>query len=371
MGIHSITASLGVWSRAVAVIAYVACDGCAVSKDGKEHQEPSGSATPDGSVRDAPTFDPDVSRKPDEGIADGVSGTETASPDVFSDGSSRDGGLDGAVQDVSARDGALDSGADTSLEADTAGLLDVATDTALDDGGRDANDGGSVSEDASPRFCETLSPAPKFCRDFDNVAAYKTGWSSTYFNPQNPPGVVLALYSDDTKSPPYCLSAKALSLLADDVVQAMVVQDLGPVPSEIRFAFDLKNIKRDTAGASNLERIQIGTYPNDWALGLLLDRKVAYIEEAIPDMAGNHTWVRHKMAAVPGDSGWTRVEMRANIRTSLLTVLLDGVVTVEDASITPMRTGNTRIIAGINYQTGALSETEFLVDNITVDMIGR
>jgi hypothetical protein len=45
-----------------------------------------------------------------------------------------------------------------------------------------------VSPDGSARFCETLSPAPKFCADFDGTGAVHEGWDTTVISPDDTVG---------------------------------------------------------------------------------------------------------------------------------------------------------------------------------------
>jgi hypothetical protein len=59
------------------------------------------------------------------------------------------------------------------------------------DGGGDATtDGPLVSPDGSVRFCQTLSPAPKFCADFDGTGAVDEGWDGTVIAPDDTVGSI-------------------------------------------------------------------------------------------------------------------------------------------------------------------------------------
>lgn len=54
--------------------------------------------------------------------------------------------------------------------------------SAPSDGGTDAL---VIPPDANARFCETLSPAPKFCADFDGTGPVHEGWGNVLIDPDN------------------------------------------------------------------------------------------------------------------------------------------------------------------------------------------
>ncbi len=337
--------------------------------------------------------------KQDVAVTDGSKPTDGSQPDAGKDvtvptDSSSDAKTDATVSDASqdrnptdapATDARTDSASDAGADAKTDAAPDggQTTDGSTSDGSSTDAQPTDAATDAQPTdaatdapvtYCSSLSPAATFCADFDTATDYKEGWSSTYFYDSNPVGTSLELYTTDPKSAPNSLLATAPAMGNSTQAQALVQKDFATGGTKFRFAYDFRVLARDPTRLSNLQRMQLGLYPSDWSLSLVLEGTKAYLQEVILGVDGGKSYKDHPLQGIPGTTAWTRIEYTVDLTNSKLSVSFDGANVLLDDAATALVTDKTiapnaaltplRLIVGINYQTGPLAETKFLVDNV-------
>jgi hypothetical protein len=256
-------------------------------------------------------------------------------------------------------DGAVDDGA----------VRSVPDAAARDSGEVDANDDAPVATGAS--FCAHLSPAPLFCDDFDELPL-ATSWDSVVAAE----GVV-ALYADDSRSPPRSMWVTT-STQSDLALQAFVVKAFAPWTARPMTATLDVDVRVDRATATDVPLVAIQLLE---ASGKLYEvqLRASGAGASLTTTFREHT--RDGTSDAVSDRGladtvlvnaWTHVRVELTYRIvagSRARVSIDGVIAL-DAPVSPSTLGGTpRVALGITRVYGPTEPWAVRYDNAVFDAV--
>lgn len=237
------------------------------------------------------------------------------------------------------------------------------------DGSRDAavteaGDGGDAG-----RWCDSLSPAPSFCDDFDDDGGPFARWTNQFLRA----GGTVSRDPGDFRSPPNALLA--VSPPTATASAANLHRDVTTTVSTLHVAYDMKIDARDTAaGYAEVNYIDFSTADVPFAFYLRVyddpnSTSTATIEAYPPDGGVlNHDL---PLLGAPRFDTWTRVGVDIDLAsaTRTMTVTIDG-ATAAQQTLEPdlYAPGPVSVHVGIGY-TGSPSTTDWRIryDDVTID----
>jgi hypothetical protein len=204
-------------------------------------------------------------------------------------------------------------------------------DTGAADAGADARDANAA--DAAPTWCDTASPKPTFCADFDEGRPVDATWTRLQLDPG-----ATAQLGVLARSPPYAFNAVTPPLVDGQYQHALLIETLSATVASATLAFDLQLAKnypiatnthltiariRFPVPAGTLYIVEYGTYGGQGQL----------VETTVPN-GGVAQYVNHPCAFAAGGT-WVRVQLDVTLGpTARAKVSLDGVSQL-DIAITP------------------------------------
>jgi hypothetical protein len=228
-----------------------------------------------------------------------------------------------------AADATLDSGSASDQASPPA-------DTGPSDGGaadaaRDAK--ADAGNDAAPTWCDTASPKPTFCADFDEGKPVDATWTRLQLDPG-----ATAQLGVLAKSPPYSFNAVTPAIGDGQVQHALLIETLTATVASASLAFDVQLAKnypidpnthltiariRFPVPSGTLYLLEYGTYGGQGQV----------VETTVPN-GGQPQDVPHVCTLVAGGS-WVRVQLDVTLSpTPHAKLSLDGVSQL-DTAITP------------------------------------
>lgn len=262
-----------------------------------------------------------------------------------------------------ADDATTDSGVETSVDAelDATDALD-ATDTldATEDSDapvESAVDSTSDSADANVPFCDTLSPKPTFCDDFEGT--YATRWSA-----KHPSGTgILSFDTGDSVGPPKPGHSLLAATTADET--SYLEWSTSKVPASFHLAFDFRAEVLPTSDVTYVARVRVGS-----------SQYVAIY--ALPGNTSVQDFVYHPDGGAPADhkassaiavDTWTHVELDVSFGASPTTakLRLDGTEVLSTDLASDFSAGAPNLELGVAFVNTA-APRRFRYDNVVLDV---
>ena len=237
-----------------------------------------------------------------------------------------------------------------------AAQLDVA-DAAKTDGPIEGGDAG--------RWCDSLSPAPMFCDDFDDQGPL-TRWTDSFVRA----GATIGRDGTDFQSSPNALLA--LSPPANSPSGAYVYLDTASTKSKVHIAYDMRIDARDTSvGYAEINYVIIAApIPIDFYMRVFDDPSSITTMTSEANVDGGVLAHDVPLAGAPRFDAWTRVTVDIDLATAhAMTVTIDGQTagtqSLESNLYAP---GPMTVRVGIGY-TGSPTTSDWRIryDNATID----
>lgn len=196
-----------------------------------------------------------------------------------------------------------------------------ATSPEEDAGKRDAR---AEAGDAGTSFCQTLSPKPAFCADFDD-GEVDTGWDTSFVQGGNL-GV-----TDEAKSGPFALEAKTPALVAAQVARVSVRTTKITSAPKVTLSFALFLPKTTfTSGAIGIAALDVSL--NHFFTLYLRDPDETNPGPALIENTINGT-VRHVLSGLPPANAWTDVTITIDEGTRKVSVAFGATTVLDGAQI--------------------------------------
>ena len=215
------------------------------------------------------------------------------------------------------------------------------------------------------RWCDSLSPAPMFCDDFDDQGPL-TRWTDSYVRA----GATIARDGTAFQSAPNALFA--ISPPANGPSSAYVHLDTSSAKGKVHVAYDMRIDARDTSiGYAEINYIVIGAaIPLDFYMRVFNDPNSISTITSEANVDGGVLAHDVALAGAPRFDVWTHVTVDIDVATAhAMTVTIDG----QTAAVQPLESnlyapGPMSVRVGIGY-TGSPTTSDWRVryDDTTID----
>jgi hypothetical protein len=263
-----------------------------------------------------------------------------------------------------------DPGMDAGPPADDGGIESATDeDTSVADAGTDApaDTKPDTQRDASTGYCATLSPAPKFCDDFDD-GNLTDGWSV-----QNVAGgAVMDLDISSFTSAPYAMAIVTPAINAGQFAPAALrAERIAPArhvtysfsayfvtdPAITKGALAIAGLDVRSAGPGHYFTLYLRDDPQDG-----VSTPAAVFEEI-----EGATTTRFPLAALPPMGAWTRIVIDVDLDAAKANVTFGGVKVVDDVTIGTSGGAEATFRLGAVYNYGPADMIEARFDDVVVD----
>ena len=246
------------------------------------------------------------------------------------------------------------------LSDQTSPPRDAGTDHASEEAGPISD---APLESAGPTFCDSVSPKPAFCADFDRGKPVESGFTQIFLDPGGTAqlGVV-------AKSPPYAFNAVAPALKDGQGIHILLIETLSAPAGGAALAFDVRFAKAYTVGANsnitfarmsfpfprNTYQVELGNFGGQGQL----------IETTVPN-GGQPQYVMHA-CPFPAAAAWVHVVIDVTLTAPpSAKVTFDGALQL-DTPISPTdAAGVPTAEVGLDVG-GALESTNASFDDLTL-----
>ncbi len=248
---------------------------------------------------------------------------------------------------------------------DDAGV-DAPPPPAGDDGGPPSEGGGAdaadANVDAGSRFCASLSPAPRFCDDFDDVDPMTKKWDQQTYLPG-----ISALSIDETQftSAPASLLVTTMARPAGEGSVGSLRKTVNGTPLRAKLVFSMRaSATTWTQGAYSVANIDAS---NDHFYTLYFrDDDFANGQKASLKETVGSTDTYHPLSKVPPPNVWTRITVELDAEAGKATVLY-GAETVLDATIASFTMSDPTFRVGSPYMIGPTDAWNVNDDDVVFD----
>jgi hypothetical protein len=223
---------------------------------------------------------------------------------------------------------------------------------------------GRIDFDPTSTFCDTLTPAPLLCSDFDEGLPFDTGWSNT----STTPGIGVL----DTANVGFKSSHSLLSGFAGQhspLSSGALMVYLAPgTYSTASLEWELFLPARPASSGYEIEDLVmivpgVGKFYND--VQITAGANDYYIEEFAP-VAGGLTQNATAFPAISTGT-WHHFVISLDLGAKTYNLELDGVVVLSGSSFfSSIGPGMIRIDGGIDYVQGDIADTTIYTDNIVL-----
>jgi hypothetical protein len=248
-----------------------------------------------------------------------------------------------------------------SLDGLTAGEPDAdaaVNEASVADAGADAD--ADAGDALAGRFCTQLSPQPRFCDDFDDVALGP--WTGTDFTN----GSSVTRDGTDVVSAPNAL----LTVTPGGAIQVARVHLKIPSFTSLHVAYDVRIDARGSYAEIGYVRVNAPSIEDLYYFrASALPTPVSFAAEAYPPDAGMQA---HNVSLVgsPTFEAWTRVELDLDLGTApgTATILVDGKVAgTQSLESNLFIQGGGDVEIGTGYTDSTSTEFRIRYDNVTID----
>lgn len=236
----------------------------------------------------------------------------------------------------------------------------------LPDGAVVTDPEAGTPSDAGSRFCDTVSPKPVFCEDFDHGPLDLTRWDATEQGDQSS----FTLDGTSTKSAPNAFLA-GVKKGGDQYPSSWVRKDIGAGP-KIRIACDVRvDVYDETNQGARLIGVQMGggdsVAAGTVAMFGTYGNGMAQVNEEWHPSSGANKFVDHGEKSVAVGQ-WMHVIVRADATAKSLSVNVDGTEYSDGAPLQgPIADGAVSGIVGIYYPETDDKGWSVRYDNIVID----
>jgi hypothetical protein len=228
------------------------------------------------------------------------------------------------------------------------------------DAGSDAPD---AAPDAGPGFCASLSPAPKFCDDFDDgdladdwtVSTARAGFSR------------LLLDTAEVKSAPASLRAESNAIASvGDSANASLRKTVLVASSHIRLAWSAKlPVTSITTGAVAICGVDVAL--NRFYTLWLRDEDAASPSASLVEEIDGAVTARHVLGQPPPAGAWTRIAVDLDLANGRASVSFDGAKALDSVAITPGAGSEVTVRLGNVYVKGPQPKFVGNYDDVVLD----
>lgn len=229
----------------------------------------------------------------------------------------------------------------------------------------DGTPGDAPSNEASGRWCKTLSPAPVFCDDFDDQGPF-AGWT----NQDLRAGGTVVRDSTASRSAPNSLLTDSPG--SSNPGSAVLFLQIATTVSKLHYAYDMRIDVRDPqTGYAEINYVKLDNGMTSSAIYMRAfksptDPATVTAEAYLAD--GGVPQHDIQLAGNPQFGGWRRVDLDLDLAQHLLTVTIDGAMAGSTALESNLYVPSPiRVETGIGYTGSPSGEWRIRYDNVTID----
>jgi len=266
-------------------------------------------------------------------------------------------------------DGGVDPGSDSGVPGDDAGPDTTTSDADLPDSA-DANVDAPTDAktdakiDAGPSFCSTLSPAPKFCDDFDDGDAANAWNTQTVLG-----GSVLDVDNVTYASAPYSLGIATPPLLNMQSAAALLRKTLFGTAKHSTLSFSTYFMTSPVVTKGSLAIATLDVSLDHFFTLHLRDspQDGVSLPAAVLEEIEGSTITRFPLSSVPPMSAWTRVVIDIDLNAAKANVTIGGTKVVDNVTIGTTGGTEATVRLGAIYLFGPADPVEARFDDVVID----
>jgi hypothetical protein len=225
-----------------------------------------------------------------------------------------------------------------------------------------ASDTPLMTDSGGKRFCETVSPMPTFCEDFD-VGAFGAAWGTPNVNGT---GTALGPFSMITHSSPNALQAM-IGGPSTNTMEANLPKLFGGTFSVLDYSFWLYLVKKPTVSQMEFADVGVNVGQDSYYVGIVVGANdYAFAEH---DSASPTQYMSYSVSGLVTGK-WMHVEWHLNLNAPASVVLKVDGATAWSGMLPAFgfTKGAPWIGAGINYASKDVNGGELLIDDLTLTM---